>query len=118
MNKPKIPSYSDSENNCFHPVFHYVLEEALKQRNYTDLKVVKQFKTPVGPADLALVRKSTGKVVLPIEIKRTKSGVRGLGRRQARDYQQNLTASSETNFYCASNLELTELFKNEPQRKT
>lgn len=118
MNRPEIPSYSDSENKCFHPVFHYVLDEVLKRRNYADLKVVRQFKTPVGPVDLALVRKSTGKVVLPIEIKRTKSGVRGLGRRQARDYQQNLTASSETTFYCVSNLELTELFKNESQRKT
>ena len=118
MNRPDIPCYSDSENSCFHPVFHHVLDEILKRRNYTDFRVEKQRQTPVGPVDLVLARKSTGRVVLPIEIKKTKSGVRGCGRRQARDYQQNLATSSETAFYCVSNLELTELFKNEPQRKT
>lgn len=118
MSKPNIPRYSDSENGCFHPVFHYVLNEILKQRNYTDFRIEKQRQTPVGPVDLVLARKSTGRVVLPIEIKKTRSGVRGCGRRQARDYQQNLAASSETAFYCVSNLELTELFKNEPRRKT
>lgn len=119
MNQPKIPTYSDSENTVFHPVFHYALLEALKNRGLSDIRVEKQFKAPGGGlVDLVLLRKSTGRVILPIEIKRKMSSVRGQGRRQARDYQQNLSAQSENNFYCVSNLELTELFRWDPQRKT
>lgn len=110
---PKIPSYSDSENNVFHPVFAHALNLVLKERKLdSDVTVQSQFQTPTGPADFVLLRKSTGKVIIPIEIKRTQSGVRGLGRRQARDYQQNLATIAETTFYCVSNLELTELFRN------
>ncbi|MBE6365854.1 MAG: hypothetical protein E7053_08950 [Lentisphaerae bacterium] len=118
-NWPKIPSYSDSENNVFHPVFAHALNLVLKERKLdSDVTVQSQFQTPTGPADFVLLRKSTGKVIIPIEIKRTQSGVRGLGRRQARDYQQNLATIAETTFYCVSNLELTELFCNAKGHET
>ena len=119
MNLPPIPKYSDSENDVFHPVFHYALLHVLKTKGLTDIVVEKQFKAPGGGlVDLVLRRESTGKVIVPIEMKRTISSVRGIGRRQARDYQLNLTAQSENKFYCVSNLELTELFQTDPLRTT
>ena len=120
MTIPPIPKYSDSENEVFHPVFHYALESALDAKGLSsEIEVAKQFKAPGGGlVDLVLLRKKTGKVVLPIELKRTISSVRGIGRRQARDYQLNLTAQSENRFYCVSNLELTELFLSDPLRPT
>lgn len=118
MPSPKIPSCSDSENNVFHPVFKYALEQVIAEKGIDDVEVVNQFQTLTGPVDLVLRRVSTGRVILPIEIKRTKSAVRGIGRRQARDYQLNLTLLSETPFYCVSNLELTELFNADAQRST
>jgi predicted RNA methylase len=39
-----------------------------------------------------------------------------LGRRQARDYWVNLGVQCQTPFYCATNLELIELFKHDPNR--
>ena len=120
MKIPPIPKYSDSENEVFHPVFHYALECALTSKGLSsEIEVARQFKAPGGGlVDLVLLRKKTGKVVLPIELKRTISSVRGIGRRQARDYQLNLTAQSENRFYCVSNLELTELFLSDPLRPT
>ena len=120
MKTPPIPKYSDSENEVFHPVFHYALECALTTKGLSsEIEVARQFKAPGGGlVDLVLLRKKTRKVVLPIELKRTISSVRGIGRRQARDYQLNLTAQSENHFYCVSNLELTELFLSDPLRPT
>ena len=120
MKIPPIPKYSDSENEVFHPVFNYALECALTSKGLSsEIEVARQFKAPGGGlVDLVLLRKKTGKVVLPIELKRTISSVRGIGRRQARDYQLNLTAQSENRFYCVSNLELTELFLSDPLRPT
>jgi hypothetical protein len=120
MKIPPIPKRSDSENEMFHPVFHYALECALTSKGLSsEIVVVRQFKAPGGGlVDIVLLRKSTGKVVLPIELKRTISSVHGAGRRQARDYQLNLTAQSENHFYCVSNLELTELFLSDSLRST
>jgi hypothetical protein len=117
-NWPHIPSYSDSENTFFHPVFFFALETVLKRRNIEDVEIIPQFPTASGPVDFALRRKSTGKIIIPIEMKRTQSGVRGLGRRQARDYQHNVASFAETSFYCVSNLELTELFNADIHRQT
>lgn len=117
-NWPQIPTYSHSENECYHPVFEYAMNQVLSTLGITDLEMVPQFPTASGPVDFALRRISTGKIVMPIEIKRTQSGVRGLGRRQARDYQHNISLYAETSFYCVSNLEITELFCADPNRAT
>lgn len=119
MNIPPIPKYNDSENTVFHPVFAFALDVASKNKGLNDVEIVRQFKEPGGGlVDLVLRRKGSGKVILPIEIKRTISSVRGIGRRQARDYQMNLTSQAENKFYCVSNLELTELFQTDPLRTT
>ena len=118
INWPRIPSYSDSENSVFHPVFKFALEFVLRERNIKDIEVIQQFPTASGPVDLVLRRKSTRKIIFPIEIKRTQSDVRGIGRRQGRDYQHNIASFSETSFYCVSNLELTEFFVADIHRQT
>ncbi|WP_288412168.1 BpuSI family type II restriction endonuclease [uncultured Acinetobacter sp.] len=113
---PRLPTYLDHENAVFHPVFEYAMKEALKFKKLDHIEVRKQYPSPTGPIDLVLFNAISKKVILPIEIKRTQSNVRGGGRRQARDYWQNLGKECETPFYCVSNLELTELFRFESTR--
>ncbi|QHH93033.1 N-6 DNA methylase [Acinetobacter gyllenbergii] len=113
---PRLPTYLDHENAVFHPVFEYAMREALKLKKLDHIEVRKQYSSPTGPIDLVLFNTNSKKVILPIEIKRTQSNVRGGGRRQARDYWQNLGKECETPFYCVSNLELTELFRFESTR--
>lgn len=116
MSRPALPGYTSSENTAFHPVFRQAAEEALKQKSLsTRLEVVPQYPTPSGPADFVFRYRDTGKILLPAEIKRTKSSVRGPGRRQARDYRNNLGDQCGP-FYCASNLELTEFFRDDARR--
>src|SRR5208283_4955634 len=116
MPRPSLPSYSSPENTHFHPVLMAVLEQVINKRGLTHLKVKRQYPSPTGPIDLVLFNEATHKVLLPIEMKRTQSSVRGGGRRQARDYWTNLGSECETLFYCVSNLELTELFRNDQHR--
>lgn len=117
MPSPKLPTYSSPENSHFHPVFESVLNEIIIERKLTvKYEVLKQHHSATGPIDLVLFNKITKKVTLPIEIKRNQSSVRGIGRRQSRDYWVNLGVQCETPFYCVSNLELTELFRNDSSR--
>ncbi|MCQ9206439.1 MAG: BpuSI family type II restriction endonuclease [Omnitrophica bacterium] len=115
MPRPILPSYSSPENTVFHPAFKYAVEEAIARKGLTGTIDIKgQYPTPTGPADFALFNNSTQRVLMPIEIKRTQGSARGPGRRQARDYWVNLGRA--TPFYCVSNLELTELFRNDTLR--
>jgi len=99
----------------FHPVFKAAAEEAIARKGLTATIVIRgQYPTPTGPADFVLFNNTTQRVLLPIEIKRTQGSVRGPGRRQARDYWANLGCA--TPFYCTSNLELVELFRDDPHR--
>lgn len=117
MSRPPLPTYSSPENSTFHPVFVYAAHEALKAMGLQlSIEVKEQFPTATGPVDIVFFDKTTQKVVLPIEIKRTQSHVRGGGRRQARDYWNNLGTQCQTPFYCVSNLELTQLFRNASDR--
>jgi hypothetical protein len=114
MARPNLPLYTDPENSHFHPVFKAAAEESILAKGLaTKITVQSQFPSPTGPIDLVLFNSKTNKVLLPIEIKRSQSSVRGGGRRQARDYWQNLGAGRETPFYCATNLELVELFRHD-----
>lgn len=117
MPRPPLPSYSTPENTTFHPVFKRAIEETLISRGLTSsIKIEGQFPSPTGPIDFALIDRTTNKVILPVEIKRTPSGVRGLGRRQARDYWSNLGSQCQTPFYCSTNLEIIELFRYDASR--
>lgn len=117
MVRPTIPTYSSPENAVFHPVFKRAAEEALIAKGLSQqLEIIGQFPSPTGPIDFVFFDRATQKVVLPVEIKRTPSSVRGLGRRQARDYWSNLGVQCQTPFYCSTNLELTELFRYDHAR--
>lgn len=117
MSRPALPSYASPENSAFHPVFKRAMEEVLNSRGLAaEVTIRGQYPSPTGPIDFVLVDNNTNKVIFPIEIKRTQSDVRGLGRRQGRDYWVNLGAGCQTLFYCVSNLELTELFRSDASR--
>jgi len=116
MSRPQLPSYSSPENTRFHPVFKFAMETVLANKGLTHFVVKSQYPSGTGPIDLVLFNNQTNKVVLPIELKRTQTSVRGGGRRQARDYWGNLGLECESSFYCVSNLELVELFRNDPYR--
>lgn len=117
MPRPDLPLLTDPENSHFHPVFKAAAEEALASKGLAgNISVRSQYPSPTGPIDLVLFNTSTNKVLLPIEIKRSQSSVRGAGRRQARDYWQNLGAGCESLYYCVSNLELVELFRHDSAR--
>lgn len=112
MSRPNLPKHTDPENNYFHPVFKAAAEEAIFSKGLAgQISVKAQYHSPTGPIDLVLFNNNTNRVLLPIEIKRTQSSVRGGGRRQARDYWQNLGAGCESQYYCVTNLELVELFR-------
>ncbi len=117
-NRPPLPAITQPENTLFHPVFRYAMEAALRNCGIVGVEVTRQYQTASGPADFVLRRQGSARVIMPFEIKRTKSSVRGQGRRQARDYQHNLGGNCETPFYCVSNLELTELFRADSARAT
>lgn len=116
MVRPLLPSYSSPENTHFHPPFKAAMEDVLSARGLSHIVVKQQYPSPTGPIDLVLYNTLTKKVLLPIELKRSQSSVRGGGRRQARDYWTNLGSGCESKFYCASNLELTELFRFDAHR--
>ncbi len=117
MPRPNLPLHTDPENSHFHPVFKAAAEEALASKGLAGhISVESQYSSPTGPIDLVLFNNRTNKVLLPIEIKRSQSSVRGGGRRQARDYWQNLGAKCESLYYCVSNLELVELFRHDSSR--
>ncbi len=115
---PEIPKYTDDEVTCFHPVFESAAKEAIKAMNLHDVIDIKHhFPTASGPVDFVFLRIRTNKVILPVEIKRTQSGMRGAGRRQARDYYNNLGNMMETRYYAVTNLEAFELFKDHNSRQ-
>ena len=117
ISRPPLPMISDGENDHFHPPVRRAIEEALGRRGLSNnYHVEAQYSSPTGPIDLVLVNDQTSKVSLVIEVKRTKTSVRGQGRRQARDYWSNLGSRVDTAFYCCTNLELIELFRFDPSR--
>jgi hypothetical protein len=117
ISRPPLPMISDGENDHFHPFVRRAIEEAISHRGLSNsYHVEAQYSSPTGPIDLVLVSDQTSKVALVIEVKRTKTSVRGQGRRQARDYWSNLGSRVETAFYCCTNLELIELFRFDPSR--
>lgn len=111
------PKPTDSENNSFHPYIYQIITEVIQERNL-NIKIEKQFLSPTGPIDLVLINNANNKVFLLIEVKRSIQSVRGAGRRQARDYWNNLGSRTENPYYCVTNIELTELFRNDPKRAT
>ena len=67
MTRPVLPSYSSPETKSFHPVFEQALKELLNKKNLSGaIKIEREFSTPTGPVDFALIDNSTNKVILLI----------------------------------------------------
>lgn len=115
--RPNLPKRFEPENTHFHPPVRYAVEAALVNLGLTNKYVVKaQYPSPTGPIDLVIFNVFTNKVALPIEVKRSQMDVRGGGRRQSRDYWQNLSSNRESPFYCVTNIEITEIFRFDEMR--
>lgn len=116
--RPPLPSYSDDEVNCFHPVFEYAANNALAQvAGGGDIKVVHHRPINGIIVDFAFERISTGKIILLAEIKRTPSDTQSTRtRNQARSYFLEAKLHTETPYYLTSNLEVTDLFRNDNAR--
>ncbi len=115
--RPSLPEYSSPEVSGFHPAFEYAINEALASKDNSGIRAKHHYQSGTSQIDFVLLD-SSQQVVLPIEIKRTRSDVRGIGRRQARDYWSNLGSVGKGPYYCVSNLEIVELFKFDSSRQT
>lgn len=116
--RPPLPSYSDEEVSCFHPVFEYAANRALALvPGGVDIRVLHHESINGITVDFAFERKSTGKYILLAELKRTPSSTRGTRtRNQARSYYLEAKPLTETPYFLTSNLEITDLFRNDESR--
>tara|TARA_R110001592_G_scaffold193454_1_gene440629 strand:- start:1819 stop:4452 length:2634 start_codon:yes stop_codon:yes gene_type:complete len=113
-----LPKTTSDEVRVFHPYFHEATECALKSLSLdTEYEVLHHFTTSSGIVDFVIINKLSKKVLIPFEIKRTTMSTRSSGRRQARDYYNNLGGTMSSKYYCSSNLELFEVFKDSDSRK-
>lgn len=114
----RLPKTTDNEVAIFHPYFQDAADQALISLGLKDeYSVVHHHPTSSGIVDFVILRNDSKKVFLTIEVKRTTMSTRSSGRRQARDYYNNLGATMATKYYCSTNLELLELFKDDNSRK-
>ena len=119
MNNPALPQYPDDEVKIFHPFFGECLKNVLLSVGLEDeLEVVHHWTAKGFPGiiDFAICNKTSKKVLLPIEIKKTKEDLKSMGRQQARGYSESLGLFRGSDFYLATNLEHVELFKTAPDR--
>ena len=117
--KLRLPQYSDDEVRDFHPFFAAAMENVLIEMGLnSDLKLIHHWSTKgfAGIIDFAIVNKKSNKVLLPIEIKKSLSDLRTLGRAQARGYLSSLGMYRGSDYYLASNLECVEIFRDSPER--
>ena len=113
-----LPKTTDDEVGVFHPYFQDAAEQALILLSLNnEYSVVHHFSTSSGIVDFVILKNDSKKVFLAVEVKRTTMSTRSSGRRQARDYYNNLGSTMATKYYCSTNLELLELFKDNDSRK-
>jgi methylase of polypeptide subunit release factors len=117
---PELPKYDSDEVRVFHPFFDHCLNNALRQLGFeSDLEVVHHWTVPpfTGIVDFVVRNRTSKKILLPIELKKTPMDLTALGRKQARGYWNDLGNYRGSDFYMASNLEKVELFRNTPERR-
>lgn len=113
-----LPEYHDDEVKVFHPLCEHALHAALKQLGLDQEFEVKHHEM-IGTleADFALIRKSTKKYVLFVEVKRTAAAVSSTRYRiQAQSYVQEARSAVEKPYYAITNLEVLDLFKYDASR--
>lgn len=123
FDKPQcLPRYTDDEVKVFHPVLGYCLNKAIdnlgtKHECANDLYIKHHKEINALTVDFAVMRSSTNKIVLPIEVKRTPASVSSIRyRNQARIYVTEAGRLAEKKFYALTNLEITELYRHHSTR--
>lgn len=113
-----LPDYHDDEVKVFHPICECALQAALEQLGL-DREFEVRHHEMIGTleADFALMRKSTKKYVLFVEVKRTAAAVSSTRYRiQAQSYVQEARTAVEKPYYAITNLEVLDLFKYDASR--
>ncbi|WHX25657.1 BpuSI family type II restriction endonuclease [Virgibacillus halodenitrificans] len=113
-----LPKYDDDEVRVFHPICESALNRALVNLGLEDDYEVKHHET-VGSleADFVLIRRTTGKYVLFIEVKRKPAAVSSTRYRiQAQSYVQEARSAVELPYYAITNLEVLDVFKYDNSR--
>lgn len=117
----KLPKYSDDEVKVFHPI----LEDALKAA-LSELKVEEKFDVihhhkdagSIIP-DFAVQNRNNGKIILFLEVKRTRGDVSSTRyRQQAKSYVEEAGNNVEKPYYVLTNLEVIDFFKHHSNRRS
>lgn len=113
-----LPTYNDDEVKVFHPLMEYALNEALRRMGLDSVFSVEHHYT-VGAitADLAIVRRSSNRIVLIVEVKRQPRDVASTRYRlQAQSYVTQAGGQVESPYYAVTNLESTAAFRYDVSR--
>ena len=119
MSNQVLPQYPDDEVRIFHPFFEKCIKSVIHNLGLNEeLEVVHHWTTRGFPGiiDFAICNKNSRKVLLPIEVKKTISDLKLIGRQQARGYSEALGPFRGSDYYLATNLEVTELFRTSSDR--
>lgn len=108
-----FPRYNDDEVKVFHPFFEHCAKEAIKRINLdNDLRVVHHRSFNGITVDFSIERIKSKRIVLLVEVKRTKSAVESTRyRHQALSYRKEADHLCETPYYILTNIENTDLFR-------
>lgn len=114
----RLPVYDDDEVGVFHPICESALNQALANLGLDkDFKVLHHEAVGSLEADFALIRESTKKYVLFIEVKRKPAAVSSTRYRiQAQSYVQEAKTAVEKPYYAITNLEVLDVFKYDSSR--
>jgi hypothetical protein len=109
----RLPKYTDSEVDNFHPVMEYCLNKALQEMELEDnYYIVHHEQIKNLECDFVIKRRCNHKYVLFIEVKRLPGDVSSTRYRyQARSYVAEAGNMVEKPYYMVSNLELIDIFK-------
>ena len=116
---PTLPKYSDDEVSVFHPYLETALKCAIDELGEADLEVLHHEYIGKIEADLIVRRRSTGRFVLFIEVKRLPGDISSTRNKlQAQSYVTEALASGpakvERQYYVLTNIEIFEAFKYSP----
>lgn len=109
----KYPKYTDDEVKIFHPFFAECAQIAIKNKGLEDeLQVVHHRSFNGITVDFSIERIKSKRIVLLVEVKRTKSAVESTRyRHQALSYRKEADHLCETPYYILTNIEHTDVFR-------
>lgn len=111
-------NYNDSEVAVFHPIVGKCIFGALKRLGLdTKFEVVHEPQYSRIVPDFVVVNRTTKKIILIVEVKRTKADVQSTRfQYQAMSYCQELKNHQEKSYYILTNLEYAYFFKYSESR--